>query len=215
MQVGDWLQRWWGKNGVSSPESLFHMNFYASYFVLNMHYVPPWHIKSDMTAVWSIQHEYTHQSLCAQIYTCAYSRRHTRTHTSMLSFSFFPALCSHLLMHPTFPQSFLWIQKCSHIPQTQKQGGGYSLQIWVRITSVWISTSASGIIHQPSEEQLLHQRALKDAEYLKLYLFKTQLHFRSDLPWQCHLVWKEEEESAALCCAVWGTHKWEVNTKNQ
>ena len=44
------------------------------------------------------------------------------------------------------------------------------------------STSVSVSIHQPSEEEPLHQQALWDCEYLMLHLVKTQLHFCSDLP---------------------------------
>lgn len=160
-------------------------------------------------------HSYPHQSMCAQRHTCAYSHvrkdwNHASTH-SILSVFFLP--CS--LFSFSHPSYFLFSEYKSAAKSPWLKEGGPEANIWwtkrgggkelLNISlstynehlrseslwfdggepSVWKSTSVSVITHQASEEELLHQRALWEAEYFMLHLVKTQLHFCSDLPWQC------------------------------
>lgn len=148
----------------------------------------------------------TSKLVCTKIYTCAYSHMCKEYHHAHTPTLFSPALCSLLLIHPTFNRSLLWIQKCSQVPPTQREEDlkwisnetkkraaaecfikhlWRTLRIWVLVADAGPPQCPSSFInHQPSEEELLHQRALWDAEYLMLHLVKTQLHFCSDLPWQ-------------------------------
>lgn len=113
MQPGDWLQRFRGKYGFSSPESLFHMNYYTLCFVLNMHCVP----YGTLKVIWQhfgAKQQYTqccsqsehlgkstHTNMhikaeCTKIHMCLHMCKecnHAHTHFS-------PPLCSLLLIHP-------------------------------------------------------------------------------------------------------------------
>lgn len=143
MQLGDWLQHFRGKNGVSSPESLFHMNYYALYFVLNMHCVPYGTLKVIWQHFGAVVEQYTHthrrcrahthtqgkahtlistSKLVCSVHTHIHAKSaimhiHTHTHTLLLS-----PLCSHLLIHSPFIPLPPWIQKCSQVPPTQRGG---------------------------------------------------------------------------------------------
>lgn len=106
MLLGDWLQHWWGKNSASSPESLFLMNYNALCFVLNMQCVPHGALK----VIWQ------QLGVCnakVEIKACTHMCTHTLPCSHFLYFCFF------FLTHLTFSHSFLWILKCSHVPQTE------------------------------------------------------------------------------------------------
>lgn len=119
MQLGDWLQRLGGESGVPTSESLFHKNYYALYFVLNIRRVPYGTLKVIWQHFGAKQHAHTHthavvehtqwdnsthtsisnsEHMCKNVQSCAHP--HPSSH-----FSFLLALCSYLLFPPLF-----WIQ---------------------------------------------------------------------------------------------------------
>lgn len=176
IQLGDWLQHWWGKNSVSSPESLFHMNYYALYFVLNMHCVPHGALKMIWQQFGAYHMNIHIKARVHKMCLIAYKQQakpHTHAHTSKLIFS-----CSVFIYLPIlyisqhiFPFFFIWMQK-PFPPRIGCRGGGsrkdgsaenFLDHLWLTFQiTVWKSTSVSITIHQPSEDQLLHQQALKD-----------------------------------------------------
>lgn len=197
MQVGDWLQRWCGKNSPSSPESLLHMNFYAWYFVLNVHCVPP---RGTLKTIWQQFAAYNANiHIKASVHKYAHVLTHAKTHTRILitHFLLFPLS---LLIRSCILLCLIIFSEYKTAATYLKRKGGWG---WV-----WTSTSASIIVHQPSEEQLLHQQALTDTEYLMLRLLKNQRHFWSDLLWQCDVLRGKEGGADAPCCALWETRQW-------
>lgn len=88
-----------GGNGVSSLESHFPSELLFVILCITHAVCPQWHIKSDMTAVWRMHHEYPHHM-------------HRCTHEWTLPCSDIPSVLLSLLTHPSFPLSFLKIQKC-------------------------------------------------------------------------------------------------------
>lgn len=55
----------------------------------------------------------------------------------------------------------------------------------------------SVIIHQPTDEQMLHYQTLTDAEYFMIHLFKTGICFRPEFSLA---TWENSRESGAICC---------------
>lgn len=78
MQLGDWLQRLEGESGVPTSESLFHKNYYALYFVLNIHRVPYGTLKVIWQHFGAKQHAHTHTHAVVE-----HTQWDKSTHTSM------------------------------------------------------------------------------------------------------------------------------------
>lgn len=162
--------------------------------------------------------------------------RHVPIHVySSLSFSFLPCSLLSFTHPPYFLRSSSWNTKVQSLwLKAQGKGAEWSEyliwgvkkkkygaaeyfikhfwgtpQIWILVASASEPASVSVIIHQPSEEERLHQQALWDSEYLKLHLAQSELHLCSDLLWQCETVWLQrcwetrKEQSDALFCALW------------
>lgn len=101
MQPWDWLEHWWGEM-VSPPlRAIFHLNYYSLYCVLHMQYVP----NGTLKMIWQ-----QFGGCTMNIHIKAYIRR--CTHECTLPCSHIPSVLLSLLTHPSFPLSFLKIQKC-------------------------------------------------------------------------------------------------------
>lgn len=131
MQVGDWLQRWCGKNSPSSPESLLHMNFYAWYFVLNVHCVPP---RGTLKTIWQQFAAYNANiHIKASVHKYAHVLTHAKTHTRILITHFLLFPLSLLIRSCILLCLIIFSEYKTAATYLKRKGGGVSLNIHLSI----------------------------------------------------------------------------------